>query len=185
MWVNMVNILRVNRVGNFITAIWMSATRPILPALSQSVILSVSKNLSEVPSCQIQLLPYIAGRHMFLGRGDQLKRLHTLIFSILLASTRIAVSCDEEKTPVGVEEKIAANTPTSPQPANDTTEVFLRTRLSWGLLDRSANSVLFDVYFGTEDPPPLVQDNRKINHLYTQKLQSGVTYYLESCDCFG
>ncbi len=46
--------------------------------------------------------------------------------------------------------------PTTPNPANAATGVFLDATLTWSATDSDGDPLVFDVYFGTSSPPPLV-----------------------------
>jgi uncharacterized protein (TIGR02145 family) len=49
--------------------------------------------------------------------------------------------------------------PSDPSPGDDATEVGIGSSLSWTCTDPDNDALLFDVYFGIDDPPPLVQSD--------------------------
>jgi uncharacterized protein (TIGR02145 family) len=51
----------------------------------------------------------------------------------------------------------APDEPSDPNPADNLTEVVISSSLSWACSDPDDDPLTFDIYFGTENPPPLVQ----------------------------
>ncbi|MCK9400916.1 MAG: fibrobacter succinogenes major paralogous domain-containing protein [Bacteroidales bacterium] len=51
----------------------------------------------------------------------------------------------------------APEEPSDPIPADNITEVSITSPLSWTCSDPDSDPLTFDIYFGTESPPPLVQ----------------------------
>jgi uncharacterized protein (TIGR02145 family) len=53
----------------------------------------------------------------------------------------------------------APDEPSDPNPADNVTDVSITSLLSWLCSDPDDDPLTFDVYFGTENPPPLVQSD--------------------------
>jgi len=51
----------------------------------------------------------------------------------------------------------APDEPSNPNPADNATEVSISSPLSWTCTDPDSDPLTFDIYFGTGNPPPLVQ----------------------------
>ncbi|HEU4928802.1 MAG TPA: FlgD immunoglobulin-like domain containing protein [Candidatus Krumholzibacteria bacterium] len=57
------------------------------------------------------------------------------------------------------DENIPPTVPTSPSPANNSVGVSRIANLSWLCTDPDGDAIVFDVYFGSSSPPPLVISN--------------------------
>jgi uncharacterized protein (TIGR02145 family) len=53
----------------------------------------------------------------------------------------------------------APNQPADPNPANEATDVGINSMLSWTCTDPDDDPLTFNIYFGTNNPPPLVQSD--------------------------
>jgi len=69
------------------------------------------------------------------------------------------------------------NTPSSPNPANGSTDVSVTTDLSWIGGDPNGDPVTYDVFFGTTSPPPKVASNQSGTSYDTGTMNYGTTYY--------
>jgi len=67
--------------------------------------------------------------------------------------------------------------PSSPSPANGATNVALNKDLSWACSDPDGDTVYFDVYFGTTNPPPKVATHKTAKTFDTGTMNYGTTYY--------
>jgi len=71
----------------------------------------------------------------------------------------------------------APTQPSNPVPSNGETDVPLNPTLSWEASDPDGDSLTFDVYFGVESNPPLVESDLFTNTFTPEKLNSDTTYY--------
>ena len=55
---------------------------------------------------------------------------------------------------------VPPNTPSDPDPGDGETGVYINAVLSWTGGDPDGDDVTYDVYFGTSNPPPLVEENQ-------------------------
>jgi hypothetical protein len=69
------------------------------------------------------------------------------------------------------------NPPSSPNPANGSTDVSITTDLSWTGGDPNGDPVTYDVYFGTTNPPSKVVSNQSGTSYDTGTMNYGTTYY--------
>jgi uncharacterized protein (TIGR02145 family) len=68
--------------------------------------------------------------------------------------------------------------PSNPAPPDGSTEELHSVTLSWSCRDPEADSLTFDLYFGTSDPPDaLVSSNQSDTTLSRDGLAGGITYY--------
>jgi hypothetical protein len=67
--------------------------------------------------------------------------------------------------------------PSSPNPANDSTDVSVTTDLSWTGGDPNGDPVTYDVYFGTTNPPSKIVSNQSGTSYDTGTMNYGTTYY--------
>ncbi|UCD14499.1 MAG: hypothetical protein JSW60_03520 [Thermoplasmatales archaeon] len=76
------------------------------------------------------------------------------------------------------EENLPPNEPSDPDPEDSATEVPPIMELSWtGGDPNSGDTVKYDVYCGTNNPPPLIRSNLSRTYLDPGKLESDTTYY--------
>jgi len=69
------------------------------------------------------------------------------------------------------------NTPSDPNPINGANHVSINTDLSWTCSDPDGDPLTYDVYFGTNSNPPIVQSNWSSTS-YDQGIMScGITYF--------
>ncbi len=79
------------------------------------------------------------------------------------------------------------NTPSAPNPSNHSTAITVNTSLRWVCSDPNGDWLTYDVYFGTQNPPPFVT-SVEINTNYNPgKIQYHTTYYwrVVANDCRG
>ena len=69
------------------------------------------------------------------------------------------------------------NTPSSPNPANDSTDVSVTTDLNWTGGDPNGDPVTYDVYFGMTIPPSKIVSNQSGTSYDTGTMNYGTTYY--------
>ena len=69
------------------------------------------------------------------------------------------------------------NTPSSPNPANGATNVNVNADLSWTCTDPDGDTLTYDIYFGTNSNPPLVQNNQSLNSYDPGTMNINTTYY--------
>ena len=68
--------------------------------------------------------------------------------------------------------------PDSPEPANGLNDVLSNTSLYWNCMDSDINdSLTYDIYLGTESPPPLVAKNYTRPFYQPSPFSSNTTYY--------
>jgi outer membrane protein assembly factor BamB len=67
--------------------------------------------------------------------------------------------------------------PTNPSPSDEQTNVSLNPTLSWEASDPDGDTVTFDIYFGTNSNPSLVESDLSTNTYNPGTLNSKVTYY--------
>jgi hypothetical protein len=71
----------------------------------------------------------------------------------------------------------APNTPNTPTPVNQSTDVNFTTDLSWNGGDPDGDTVTYDVYFGDINPPPIVAVNQSLLTYNPGTLDYLQTYY--------
>jgi len=69
------------------------------------------------------------------------------------------------------------NTPSNPDPSDGETDVDINADLSWTCSDPDGDSLTYDVYFGTSNPPPLVSTGQSQNTYDPGVMNFGTTYY--------
>ena len=69
------------------------------------------------------------------------------------------------------------NAPYDENPSDGSTYVMINTILSWTCSDPDGDPLTYDVYFGTESPPPLVSSNQTDDSYDPGILNYGTTYY--------
>ena len=70
------------------------------------------------------------------------------------------------------------NTPSNPLPSNNATGVDINTDISWSGGDpNSRDTVIYDIYFGTTSPPPLVISGHTNTNFELGTLLTNTTYY--------
>jgi len=69
------------------------------------------------------------------------------------------------------------NSPSSPSPANGSTEVSITTDISWTGGDPNGDSVTYDVFFGPTSSPPKIISNQSSTSYDTGTMNYGTTYY--------
>jgi len=66
--------------------------------------------------------------------------------------------------------------PNSESPLNNTTVVQSLSELEWKSIDEDGDALTFDVYFGTTNPPQLLQENLEVTSIEVD-LNEATTYY--------
>ncbi|MFH1012994.1 MAG: C25 family cysteine peptidase, partial [Thermoplasmatota archaeon] len=87
-----------------------------------------------------------------------------------------------------IEDNIPPNQPSSPNPANDATNVPIYSDLSWiGGDPNPGDTVTYDVYFGTSSTPPKVGNNQSTTTYDLGTMNYVTTYYwkIVAWDSFG
>jgi hypothetical protein len=81
----------------------------------------------------------------------------------------------------------APNTPNNPNPEDDEADVDIDADLSWSCSDPDGNPLTYDVYFGTNSPPPLVSSNQPIKSYEPGTMNYSTTYYwqIKAKDIYG
>ncbi|MDK2840416.1 MAG: internalin [Thermosipho sp. (in: thermotogales)] len=69
------------------------------------------------------------------------------------------------------------NVPNNPMPLNGSTKILLSPILSWQSNDPDGDTLIYDIYFGTEEPLNLIAFNFKKNKYRLGVLKPGTTYY--------
>ncbi|MDH7507707.1 MAG: hypothetical protein QHH15_08005, partial [Candidatus Thermoplasmatota archaeon] len=69
------------------------------------------------------------------------------------------------------------NPPSNPSPADGSTSVDINADLSWYCSDPDGNPLTYDIYFGTNSNPPLVQSNQSSTNYDPGTLSYDTTYY--------
>ncbi|HDO19872.1 MAG TPA: peptidase S8, partial [Thermoplasmatales archaeon] len=67
--------------------------------------------------------------------------------------------------------------PYNPNPHDGETDIDLNTILTWSSGDPDGDTLTYDIYFGTSNPPPKVATDIDINHYNPGTLQPHTTYY--------
>jgi hypothetical protein len=83
-------------------------------------------------------------------------RLLTFLLAVFVLVT-LNCSKDNSTEPSG---NSAPSIPTSPSPASGATDVATNTTLGWQCSDPDGDSLLFDIYFGTSESPPLAESDQ-------------------------
>jgi len=69
------------------------------------------------------------------------------------------------------------NSPNTPSPLDDATEISINTGLSWSGGDPDGDSVTYDIYFGKTSPPPLETSNNPTTSYDPGELDKDTIYY--------
>ncbi|MCD6105318.1 MAG: fibronectin type III domain-containing protein, partial [Thermosipho sp. (in: Bacteria)] len=67
--------------------------------------------------------------------------------------------------------------PSDPHPSDKEDNVSIHPILKWNASDPDGDTLIYDVYFGSEKEPPLVLENSKINYFDPGELLPNTTYY--------
>ena len=68
-------------------------------------------------------------------------------------------------------------TPTNPVPSDKQTEISLTPVLSWECSDMDGDSLTYDIYFGTDENPPLVKESHNGRSYLPGALEYSTVYY--------
>lgn len=79
--------------------------------------------------------------------------------------------------PGGTQPNTPPSKPSNPNPADKATDVSTTPTLSWSCSDPDGDSLTFDIYFGTDQNPPLVKSNHTGTNYQPGTLQYSTTYY--------
>jgi len=71
----------------------------------------------------------------------------------------------------------APNQPSSPTPANGSAHVDVNADLSWTCTDPDGDPLTYDIYFGTNSNPPLIQSNQSSTSYDPGTMNNNTTYY--------
>jgi hypothetical protein len=69
--------------------------------------------------------------------------------------------------------------PSNPNPTDGEGEVDINTHLSWECNDPDGDDITYDIYLGTNNPPPLIKSNHETNSYDPGTLDPETTYYWE------
>jgi hypothetical protein len=75
------------------------------------------------------------------------------------------------------EENEPPNTPSNPSPANGATNVDINADLSWDCEDPNGDELIYDIYFGTTSPPPIVYQDYPDTTYDPGTMLFDITYY--------
>ncbi len=112
---------------------------------------------------------------MFNGKRDiidlvmYMKRVYLSLAWVVLAL--FFVSCGVQTV------NLRPTVPSNPKPSNNQTGVSVNTTLSWICSDLDGDTLVYDVYFGTDANPPLVKSNHATTTYSPGTLSYGTTYY--------
>jgi hypothetical protein len=67
--------------------------------------------------------------------------------------------------------------PSNPSPGDKEDKVSLQPILKWDSFDADGDTIIYDVYFGTEKNPPLILEGSSKNYFNPGKLLAGTSYY--------
>jgi uncharacterized protein (TIGR02145 family) len=71
----------------------------------------------------------------------------------------------------------APTQPSDPMPGNGSLDVFIYPTISWNCYDIDGDTLTYDVYFGLENPPPLILSGNTINSYKPGMLVYDTNYY--------
>ncbi|MEO0275149.1 MAG: Ig-like domain-containing protein, partial [candidate division WOR-3 bacterium] len=93
------------------------------------------------------------------------------------AIERLARTSTEKTVRVNVKNNKPPNQPSNPNPADGAINVSTNTTLSWACSDPDGDSLVYDIYFGTDTTPPLVRSNHTSTSYNPGTLNYSTTYY--------
>ncbi len=105
------------------------------------------------------------------------RTLHSSLTTVLRAEYGKALATSVRCIQSNVMPNEPPSTPASPSPANGATGQVLEPELSWVSTDPDGDPVTFDVYFGTNENPPLVAEGIDENSYLPGLLDYKTTYY--------
>ncbi|HBC45476.1 MAG TPA: hypothetical protein DCZ43_00370 [candidate division Zixibacteria bacterium] len=97
----------------------------------------------------------------------------------ILALTIVALvtfSCNSLK-PSGSVKNDPPDAPSNPYPADGAVNQEISLNMTWGWNDVDGDSLTFNIYFGTDANPPLIESNRRGSSFAPESLQYDHTYY--------
>ncbi|MFC2118078.1 FISUMP domain-containing protein [Bacteroidota bacterium] len=98
-----------------------------------------------------------------------MKKLNLLLLLMIICSL---LSC--EKNQQEIEQSFIA---CHPWPENTSETVTLITTLYWNVVNPEGETLRYDVYFGTNENPPLLKTNLSLSSYYLGMLESETTYF--------
>lgn len=102
-----------------------------------------------------------------------LKFIYLLTLSIIILS----LSCEKESTEPGSVNQ-SPGVPYNPYPEDGATNQSVSLTLTWQCVDPDGDLLNYDVHFGTNNNPPLVNTSRNTNSYQADNLDNSTTYYL-------
>jgi hypothetical protein len=67
--------------------------------------------------------------------------------------------------------------PFDPLPSNGSTNIYIDSILRWNCIDPDDDTILYDIYFGTQNPPPLIETNYNDTEYSPGVMNITTTYY--------
>lgn len=109
------------------------------------------------------------GDHIYSEAGD---------YQVTLVVKDIRGATDTLRIPLTVASaNLPPEVPGDPTPADQATDLRLRFWNKWHCIDPDGDMILYNIYFGTENPPPLLITNHSFNTFEPENLEYGTTYY--------
>ncbi len=91
------------------------------------------------------------------------------IHLILIIIITLALGCQKKNSP--------PVSPYNPYPETNSENLSDYLTLSWSCTDPDGDILSYDIYFGTDTIPPLVEENNTVGFYSTPKLELGTKYY--------
>jgi hypothetical protein len=103
------------------------------------------------------------------------KVIQRLFFGIVFTSILLMFNCTTEDDSLKNQPPVA---PSDPTPVNDSENISVLTDLSWSdCTDPEGDSITYSIYFGTSNPPLLVQTHLLTNTFTPDTLKADTKYY--------
>jgi hypothetical protein len=98
------------------------------------------------------------------------------VIVISLIALAMILSCSSIK-PSGTEKNDPPDPPSNPYPVDGATNQEININMTWGWNDPDGDTLTFDLYFGTDANPPLIQSGLNGSGYSPDSLQYNNTYY--------
>ncbi|MDP8241360.1 MAG: hypothetical protein P9X24_19910 [Candidatus Hatepunaea meridiana] len=99
-----------------------------------------------------------------------------LTLAVLLGFSLIIIGCSEDEEGPTQPDNGSPNIPSSPTPADGAENQVIVVGLSWYCSDPEGDSMTYDIYFGTPQDPPLVQEDLEASTFDPGVLTNSTTY---------